>query len=262
MNTLQNSGSFARASCDEVFSDEKIISSFINRVAEISKTEDPAEACVLLGECAKMLGATSAAYATFLEEDPWRQTYRFVLACHPAWCAEYQKQSWFSDDPWLIYARTNSVAARSSEIPVRTGSQQAIVDLARRFGVASSLIVPIPAAGAVSRVGVLMLGSSHPDFFQGSEYSKFKLHARNLAHEIHEWYVDFMKTQLLTASNLSDQDIELLKLARAGMGTKEIAKYTGQKISAIDCRFQRIIARLKVPSRNAAARLAAEYSVI
>lgn len=262
MTYLKFSDDRPRESVDAIVSDGPRLEGLMDRMSMISSTSDPAQACVVLGDCARILGVQSAAYATFLEEDPWRQSYRFILACHPAWCAEYQRLAWFADDPWLIYARTNAVPARSRDISVRPGNQQAIVDLAHQFDVASALIVPVPAAGPLSRLGVLMLGSADPGFFDGPGYSKFKMHARNLAHEMHDWYVAFLKAQLLSASKLSEQDIELLKHERAGLSTKEIARSTGLQSAAINWRFQRIISRLGVPSRRAAARIAAEYAVI
>ena len=242
--------------------DPQLADQAATRFGSIAATDDPSQACMVLGECASMLGVESAAFATFLEEDPWHQSYRFLLACHPAWCAEYQRLGWFVDDPWLIYARTNTVPARSSEIPARNERQQSIVDLATRFGVEAALIVPVPASGNISRLGVLMLGSSQPDFFDSPRFAKYKVLARALAMELHDWYIAFMRREMLAAAKLSDADIEMLRHERAGISTKVIARHMEMTPSAVDSRFQRIIARLGVPNRRAAARKAAEYGLI
>lgn len=247
---------------DEVVSDTARIDRFINRVSEIGQVSDPSEGCLVLKECAALLGIESAAFATFVEEDPWHQSYRFLLACHPAWCAEYQRLAWFADDPWLAYARTNAVPARSTEIAVRTDKQRYIVELARRFGVESALIVPTPSSPGVSRLGVLMLGSSRRDFFDAPAFSKYKVFARSLALEVYDWYVAFLRSQLVATAKLTEKDIELLQHERAGVSTKDIARSLGMQTSAIDSRFQRIIARLGVHNRRAAARVAAEYGLI
>jgi DNA-binding CsgD family transcriptional regulator len=232
------------------------------RFSSIALTADPSQACMVLGECASLLGVESAAFATFLEDDPWHQSYRFLLACHPAWCAEYQRIGWFADDPWLNYARTNTMPACSSQIPVRTERQQDIVDLAKRFGVEAALIVPVPAFGQISRLGVLMLGSAQADFFQSPHFAKYKVLARALAMELHDWYIASIRSEVLAAARLNEVDIEMLRCERAGISTKGIARQMAMTSSAVDSRFQRIIARLGVPNRQTAARKAAEYGLI
>ena len=223
---------------------------------------DPGAACSVLKDVAAEFGCESSAFATFLQDDPWHQTYRFLLACHPAWCAQYQRLAWFADDPWLAYARTSAIPATDSDIPVRTAKQRAIVDMARQFDVNSALIIPVPASGGLSRLGVLMLGSSRKAFFDIPEFPTLKIVARAFASELHDWYIAFIRQELRVVCRLSELDIELLRLDRAGFSTKEIHRSTGISPASVDSRFQRLMSRLKVPNRRAASHLAAEYGLI
>lgn len=66
---------------------------------------------------------------------------------------------------------------------------------------------------------------------------------------------------MLTAQ-LTEVDLVLLAHERRGNPSKVMAKLLGTTVSAIDSRFRRINSRLGVPTRKAAARLAAEYGLI
>jgi len=84
---------------DELFGAPGFSDKVLDQIGAIPKASDQAEACSVLSEIAGTLGCESAVFATFLQDDPWSQSYRFLLACHPAWCAEYQTMAWFADDP-------------------------------------------------------------------------------------------------------------------------------------------------------------------
>jgi DNA-binding CsgD family transcriptional regulator len=242
----------------------RFLDDVLDGVGRIRDAQDQGTVCVRLQEVATLLGCNCAAFATFLPIDPWHQSYRFILACHPGWCAKYQRLAWFADDPWLDYARTSMFPARDSDIPCKTAKQAEIIALARSFGVASSFITPSPAGGGLFRLGVLMLGSSAADYFDVDppSYAKLKSVSRLICHELHDWMVHFLREELLSTSKLSDADLTLLRHERAGFSSKEIARVEGISQSAIDSRFQRILGRLKVPSRRAAAQVAAEHGLL
>ena len=262
MQTISSGQVEGGTGLDSLFQSPNFVDTMLEQIGKIAKAEDQADACNELRKVAGLLGCESAAFATFLQDDPWSQSYRFLLACHPAWCAEYQALSWFADDPWLAYARTNVLPARDDEIRVATAKQREIVEMARRFNVKSALIVPAPSPGSVSRLGVLMLGSSKVGYFHTESAQMLKMVARALSLELHDWYTATMRNELLGASKLSEIDLDLLRHERAGMQSKDIERTMGISASAIDSRFQRILSRLKVPSRRAASTLAAEYGLL
>ena len=238
---------------------------YFERVSEtvhrIAQAADPAQALALLREAAELMGADSAAFGSFIRDDPSHESYRFLLACDPVWCLEYGKRAWYADDPWLRYALRHSEPARASEIAIETAEQRSIVDLAREFGVLSAAIIPAPSGGRITRVGVLCLGSKRAGFFENEGFISLKIAARSLAMELHEWWIDRIKKDLLVARRITDDDIALLLREHLGQSTKRIAQDLDVSQSSIDSRFQRLNAKLGVPNRSAAANLAVEYGL-
>jgi DNA-binding CsgD family transcriptional regulator len=222
---------------------------------------DEGEAVALLKQGSERLGADSAAFASFIRDDPSHESYRFLLACDPVWCCEYERRAWYANDPWLNYALNHSEPARASEIAV--GPQhRAVLKLAEEFGVRSAVIVPAPSSGGLTRVGVLCLGSSTAGFFEGDGFIALKVVARSLAMELHEWWIGRIRRDLIANAQLTPDDLILLRHERLGHRTKRIATELALSPSSIDTRFQRVNAKLGVPNRAAAARMAAEYGLI
>lgn len=241
-------------------------SDYFGRVGEIvqrlPEAADEAEALALLKAAADCIGADSAAFGSFIRDDPSHESYRFLLACDPVWCLEYGRRAWYAHDPWLNYALLHSEPVRASDIPVETSEEREIVKLAEEFGAKSAVIVPAPSSGSVTRIGVLCLGSSREGFFEGDGFVALKIVARSLAMELNEWWIDRIKRQLRTAARITPEDLALLRYERLGHGTKRIAEELGTTPSSVDSRFQRINAKLGVANRKAAATLAGEYGLI
>lgn len=231
-------------------------------IQRVRGAQDEAQALSLMREAAACMGATSAAFGSFIRDDPSHESYRFLLACDPVWCLEYGRTGWYADDPWLGYALRHSEPARASEIPVQTSEGRAIVELAARFGVRSAAIIPAPSCGQVSRIGVLCLGSSTTGFFEDDGFDVLRVVARSLAMELHEWWIGAIKQELMQKARITSDELALLRRERAGQSSKCIAAELGTSSASIDSRFQRINAKLEVATRKAAANLAAEYGLI
>jgi len=231
-------------------------------VQEIPDVIDNVQIIKVLHRAAKAFGADHAAFVSFLRGHDSTESFRFLLACNPLWCLEYQQQSWFAYDPWLQYAEHHSAPVCASKIDPKTRCQRAVVDLARKYGVASAYIVPAPSCGKVSRLGVLMLGSRQKGCFEDAECVALKVLARGLSMELHEWWVRAARRDFLEKYRLTIEDVELLKMEREGLGSKQIADRLNTSRSAVDSRFQRICARFQLPNRRATAHVAAEHGVI
>ena len=228
----------------------------------LARATDEAQAVEVLETASKQMGTDAAAFVSFVRDDPSHESFRFLLACDPVWCLEYERRAWYTDDPWLQYSLHHTEPARGEEIGPVTAQQRAVVELAAQFGFRSALIVPAPSSGAVTRIGVLCLGSSAPAFFDDDGYLALKVLARSLAMELHEWWIARIKNELLASARLTDEDLTLLMHERLGHSTKFIAAKLDMSPNAINSRFQRMNARLGVPNRKSAAQLAAEYGVI
>jgi DNA-binding CsgD family transcriptional regulator len=228
----------------------------------VAGAQDEAEAVVLLDRTARAMGAESSAFVSFMRDDGSHESFRFMLACDPVWCHEYQRRAWYAHDPWLQHALVSSEPALASAIPLASQKQRELADLARTYGFASGLIVPAPSAASLSRVGVLCLGSSKEGFFEGPGLGPLRIAARALSMELHGWWISRIKGKLLANAGLTDDDIDLLRYERNGLGTKAIAAALNTSTGAVDSRFQRLNQRLGVPNRRAAATLAAEYGLL
>lgn len=214
---------------------------YFARVSEVVRdfetAIDPIRAVELLEEATLRMGAEVAVFASFIRDDDQCESYRLLLACDPQWCVEYEQVARFTDDPWLNYARHHSEPVRGSEIEAETPTERSLIELAERFGFRSTVIVPAPSSGGLSRLGVLCLGSSTPGYFEGDGYVAFKLVARSVAMELHEWWLARLKDDLILAAQLTDPDLALLAHERQGHGTKVIARLLGTSTGAIDSRF-------------------------
>jgi DNA-binding CsgD family transcriptional regulator len=228
----------------------------------VASAADEAEALSLLHEATERMGADAGAFVSFIRDDLSHESYRFLLACDPRWCQEYERTAWYASDPWLTYALTHTEPAVGSAIPIASRQQQAAVDLAAQYGFRSSAVVPAPSSGGLSRIGVLCLGSATDGFFEDAGFDSLKLVARALSMELHEWWIGRIRSELMASTRLSQEDLMMLRRERLGQTSKHIALDLDISISAVDSRFQRITARLGVPTRRAAAHLAAEYGLI
>lgn len=231
-------------------------------IGRLAHAADEAQAVAVLKDAADAMGVDAAVFVSFVRDDASHESFRFLLACDPVWCFEYERHAWYATDPWLAYALKHTEPVRGQDIPTASEQQRAVLALAAQFGFRSALIVPAPSSGALTRLGVLCLGSASERFFDDDGYLPLKMLARSLAMELHEWWITRIKRELIAQARLTDEDIALLAHERRGLCTKRIASTLDTSPNAVNSRFQRMNARLGVPNRRAAAQLAAEYGLI
>ena len=231
-------------------------------VGQIAAATEPSQAVVLLQQASQCLGAESAAFVSFIPDDGTHASYRFLLACDPTWCFEYENRHWYADDPWLDYACHHSEPACASTIFAQTKAQQDVLSLAERFGFRSAVIVPAPSSVGLGRAGVLCLGSSTPAFFEADGFITLRTVARGLAMELHEWWIAQLRREVIDEAELTETDLKLVQWEWQGLNSKQIGNILGMGPASVDSRFQRLNLKLGVPNRRAAAKLAAEYGLI
>lgn len=215
----------------------------------------------LLKQATRLIGADVASFLSCIQDDEYR-TCRFLLACDPAWFAEYDGRRWGTDDPWLQYCRTHAEPILARDIPVRTAAQADIVQLAEQFGFRSTVVVPVPVGSGLTRLGMLCLGAADPERFSDDTLLPVGIAALPLAAELSRWCTARAREELVQSARFSAEDLLLLDLQRQGLSTKQMVGVTKMSAKSINSRFQRINARLGVPNRKAAARRAAEYGLI
>jgi DNA-binding CsgD family transcriptional regulator len=239
---------------------------FYRRVAalavRVSQGRDEAEVSAAMEEACLLFGADAAAFASFMQDDEAYESYRFILACDPLWCLEYEGGACYMHDPWLDYVRHHAEPMLVGRLPARSGPGKAVEALAQGYGFASGVVVPAPAVQGLTRVGALVLGSHSPEYFNEDTLPAVAFAATGLAHSFHAWQVARLREEVLGRVRLSPDDIELIEFERRGLGSKEVARIKAATSQAVDSRWQRLNSKLGVSSRAAAARLAAEYGLV
>lgn len=234
----------------------------IDVIQHVQNVVDDAEMVELLKEARDALGAEQAVFASFIRNDDSHESFDFINAAHPAWCLTYEQKGWYGKDPWLLYAMMGAEPVCDTAIPLRTKSQREARALAAQFGMVSAYIVPAPSAGGVSRLGVLILGSSVSGYFEDSATARIRFMAQGLAMSLHAWWLKRVRARIITTYRLTSEDLQLIRLERDGKSTKEISVLLGITPASVDSRFQRLNAKFNQPNRRATAQIAAEYGLL
>lgn len=231
-------------------------------VQRLANASESGELLELLFDATETMGAHYAAFLSYIRDDFAHENFRFVLACDPRWCWEYKDRAPYSQDPWIHYASFNTEPICASQITGMTKEQREVQALAERYGMRSTFVVPAPSSGALSRVGMLAIGSRHRGFFEGDGSTEFKVIARSLAMELQGWWLRQLRKEMIEKLGITPDELQLLAYERAGLGSKEIAAELDTTIGSIDSRWQRLNRKLGTANRAASARLAAEYGLI
>jgi DNA-binding CsgD family transcriptional regulator len=229
---------------------------------QVVSVSDPAGAVELLARGIREFGATSGCFVSFVREGNTAATCRMLLACDPRWGTEYLVNGWFNNDPWLSHALRSEEPIIASTLPAETPAEKAMVDRAAEYGFKSVVVAPSPSAAGASRVGVLYIGSERDGFFEGDGFDNVRPLAQALSMELHAWWLRALRRELVARIRMSGEELDLLRHEDSGHGSKAIAKALGTQAKTIDCRFQRINAKLGAPNRKAAVRIAKLYGLL
>jgi hypothetical protein len=208
-----------------------------------------------------LLGADAGVFLSFVRDDATHASYRTLYACDPLWACEYAARNWYDKDPWLRYAVLRSEPILGSQLELLPPEQE-FVRISASLGFASTIVAPAPTSAGSSRVGVLCLGSHNIGFFEGASFDKVRVLARALAMELHGWLLQTIKQELMARSRITPADLDLLRHEDAGHSSKVIAAAMKLKPETVDCRFQRVSAKLKAADRRSATRIAKLYGLI
>lgn len=228
----------------------------------IAESPPTGDVISLFHDAVLCLGAESGVFLSCLRDDATRTSLRTLWACDPVWAAAYANQHLFEHDPWLKYASHDVEPARSIDLTTGSNEEEAFTLAAAAHGFASTLVAPAPSHVGLSRIGVLYLGSKTPTCFEGENFSRVRVLARALAMELHQWIVKATRQELLAVSGLTEADMELLRHEAAGHSSKAIGAALNLEAKTIDCRFQRVNAKLDAPDRRTAARIARLYGLV
>jgi len=233
----------------------------LNLLAGLGSADNAESAVERFNDALRLIGADAGVFLSAIRDDASRTSYRSLLACDPVWAIEYARLGWHERDPWLRHALHNEDPVRDFELDLLPGEQE-FVQAAARFGFASAMVVPAPSSAGTSRIGVLSLGSRRPDFFGSDSYPQIRIAATMLAMELHRWVRSAARNELLVKARIKPEDIELLRYEQAGRTSRAIAQALNIAPQTVDTRFHRLCARLDVPDRRSAARVARLYGLL
>lgn len=235
----------------------------INQISGcISEASDSGQLNNALWQLNEVLGCDGAVFMSFARDDESLESYRYVVACPLAWCNEYNRNAWFTIDPCLLYAMTNTEPALIQDIPLRSTGQKNMMAAATMAGFKSGMVIPAHSSIGRTRMGVLYVGSSDPNFFNEETLAKTRMLLRALSGELLDWWIRKARTELLGEATLSAEEIELLRLSHAGHKSKEIAQHLCASKAAVDQKLFRISSKFGTSSRKIAAQMAHDFGML
>lgn len=229
---------------------------------KIAHASEQSAVHALLREGTDALGAECAVFVSFVRDSADVSACRFLLACEPDWCRRYLASGLIAHDRWLAYAAHHSEPIIASSLTATEPAQQEAIDLATRNGFASAVLAPAHSGAGHSRISLLCLGSSAPGFFEDEGFGAFRIGARMLALELHDWWLARIRRELIVKAHITPSDLVLLRHQCQGHSSKRIAAELHVSKSSINSRFQRMNIKLGVANRRMAARLASECGLI
>lgn len=236
--------------------------SILRVLTHLGDAPDAASAVEEFQQILQLFGADAGVFLSFVRDDATRSSYRWLLACDALWAVEYTRRAWHDHDPWLRHALHGTEPIRGTELNVLPDEEEFAATSAT-LGFASAVIVPAPTNAGASRVGMLCLGSHNLGFFEDDgAFAVVRVLARALAMELHRWHLNFMRSELLVSTRISAAELDLLRHEQAGHTSKHIGAALNIEAKTVDCRFQKLCAKLNAPDRRTAARLARLYGLI
>lgn len=233
----------------------------LHLLPDIAKAASEQAAVELFWRAVRTLGADAGVFVSAIKEEADRMSVRSLLACDPQWAHQYSNADWHEHDPWLRHALDSQTPIRGEQLRVRP-TEREFIERSTTLGFASTVVVPAPTCFGGARYGVLVIGSNHAQCFADADYDMLKIVARALAMELHEWLLRALREDLLERSEITPEEIDLLRHEAAGHTSKMIAAALGIKPRAVDYRFQCVSAKLNTPDRRTAMRVARLYGLI
>lgn len=231
-------------------------------IMQINRAKDPVDLLEGLVVATAAIGATAGLYTAAIPEAGNGRSSFTLFACHPGFALRQTRLAPLQEHPWFRFASTHTTVGTDRHVLLRDAADAEAIELSRQYGFRSCLVVPTPAGADLGKREMLCLGSNTEDDFEGEGSRVVRMLARSLAAELHDWVFRHLGQSLRHAAHLQETDIELLRLEREGLTTKEIARRTGMSWAAVDSRFYRMNVRLACANRKDSARRAAEYGLL
>jgi DNA-binding CsgD family transcriptional regulator len=241
-------------------------SAYCSRVADLAEliaaADDLPAIHGLLHRVTAALGAERSLFATFARCDGASSSYRLLFDCDPILSQRYLNESCFEHDAWLAYASTHSEPVVVTALTALNPSQRKVAAIVADAGFVSAALIPAHSSDRHGRTSVLCLGHSQPEFFDAASFNRLRVAARSVAMELHDWWASFERHELMRRTPISDGELMLLERHCMGQCSKRIAADLHVSRQSVNSRFQRLIVKLGVPNRRAAAQRAIDCGLI
>ncbi|KAA0090519.1 helix-turn-helix transcriptional regulator [Trinickia soli] len=188
--------------------------------------------------------------------------YRFLIGCSPEWIQIYQHRHWYSNDPYLQYARLNTSPAAGSTIPVASAGQREMRDTAHQYGFHSNFIVPAHSR-TTSLIGVLHVANDTAKEDGGeARLLQWRGFLRAIAATLLDVRVLAQHQLMVRRFELQERELAALRFVLVGEAAHEIARNLGLSVASIYSMYSRINGKLGTSRINEAARLAQRYELL
>jgi DNA-binding CsgD family transcriptional regulator len=230
----------------------------LNRI----KTHESAGQLVgLVKQIIRPYGLGSFVFVSMRRDDETRESYRYLIGCDPVWCQHYRARNWYTNDPFVAHAVSDSTMVLGSAITTGSASQREMLATAAHYGFRSGMVVPAHG-GANARIGVLYLGSALPPEQIESRLWANRFVMRQLAFELYEWWQAKLHAQSVLNQHLDAIDLKLLRDKRDGYTTTQICARYGYSKAMIDTRLRRICEKLAVTNMKQAVSQAMHLDIL
>lgn len=228
---------------------------------QIKTYESAGQLVGLVKQIIQPYGLESFVFVSMRRDDDTRESYRYLIGCDPVWCQHYRARNWYTNDPFMAHAVSDSTMVLGSAITTGSASQREMLEMAARYGFRSGMVVPAHG-GANARIGVLYLGSALPPAQIESRLWANRFVMRQLAFELYEWWQAKLHAQSVLTQHLDGVDLKLLRDKREGYTTAQICARYGYSKAMVDTRLRRICEKLDVANMKQAISKAMHLDIL
>ncbi|WP_321967214.1 helix-turn-helix transcriptional regulator [Burkholderia cepacia] len=201
-----------------------------SEIASLRSCESVGEVDATTQRLVEALGANQYVYlaVTYSDEDDEPLDFWHLAGCDPNWTQRYLRQMGYWNDPFLQYAKVNTLPATGSELnPLLTPAQARNLAEAADFGLHSHLVIPLQTRG-IQRLSVFYVSSANRPSDGGEDRLLDKrIWFRALALELHDWHTRSSRESGGSRFDLNPREVEILRLKGAGRSAQEIGDQLG-----------------------------------
>ncbi|WP_158907423.1 autoinducer binding domain-containing protein [Burkholderia sp. L27(2015)] len=241
-----------------------------DQLNETIRTINRLDECVHDAQVSKLMkdllpgfGADAYIFSTFSpNSEGHASAYRFLIGCRPEWMQVYQHRHWYSNDPYFYYARYNQAPVSARRVALFSGGQREMLETARRYGLRSSVIVPVHAR-ATALIGVLQISNAaEPEHGGETRLMQYKALFRGIAGSLLDSRIASQERFLVKRFELSETELWALRRVLRGESAREVASQLGRSVATVYALYARINAKMRVGRVTAAAKLAFQQGLL